>query len=177
MAVNTDYDLALVENLVPVTPRAYLPPRPERAASPVDLLTLLERTDFLSGEVDVIETSEANLPRPAQDGQAAIEQYAPEEIRLRVETAQQAVLILLDAFNAGWRATLENGDEIPILRANGLVRALVVPAGLHVVTFAYRTPLLREGAIVSLAGIVIGLMLIARTRWPRRKSSGILPIA
>ncbi|MDA2909470.1 YfhO family protein [Nitrospiraceae bacterium AH_259_D15_M11_P09] len=177
VAVNTDYDLALVENPVPATPRAYLSPRPEPTASPVDLLTLLERTDFLSGEVDVIETSEANLPRPTQDGQVAIEHYAPEEIRLRVETAQQAVLILLDAFNAGWRATLENGDEIPILRANGLVRALVVPAGLHVVTFAYRTPLLREGAIVSLAGIVIGVVLIARTWWPRRKSSGILPIA
>ncbi len=176
VAVNRDYDLALVENPVPVTPRAYLSPRPERAASPVDLPTLMERTDFLSGEVDVIETSDANLPRPAQGGQVAIEQYAAEEIRLRVETAQQAVLILLDAFNGGWRATLENGDEIPILRANALVRALVVPAGLHVVTFAYRTPLLREGAIVSLAGIVIGLVLIARTWWPRRKSPGISPI-
>jgi len=138
VAVNTDYDLALVENPVPVTPRAYLSPRPERAASPVDLLTLLERTDFLSGEVDVIEAPDTALPGPAEGGQATIERYAPEEVRVRAETPRPAVPVLLDAYDVGWRATLEDGEVVPILRANGMVRATVVPAGNHVVTFIYR---------------------------------------
>jgi len=166
----SDYDLALYQNPVPAKPRAYLSDRPERATSPVDPAALLARPDFLSGDVDVIETSEVTLPGPAREGKAVIERYAPEEVRVRVETPQPAVLILLDAFDQGWTATLESGGEVPILRANVLVRAVVVPAGKHVVTFQYETPLLRAGAAGSLTGTLICLGLIARARWGTRKS-------
>jgi len=91
-------------------------------------------------------------------------------VRVRVETPQPTVLILLDAFDQGWTATLESGGEVPILRANVLVRAVVVPAGKHVVTFRYETPLLRAGAAGSLTGTLICLGLIARARWGTRKS-------
>ena len=97
-----------------------------------------------------------------------IERYAPEEVRVRVETPQPAVLILLDAFDQGWTATLENGAEMPILRANVLVRAVVVPAGVHTVSFRYETPQLRAGAAASLTGTLICLGLIVHGRWRRR---------
>src|SRR5256886_8823195 len=58
------YDLALYQNPAPAKPRAYLSGRPERATSPVDPAALLARPDFLSGDVDVIETSEVTLPGP-----------------------------------------------------------------------------------------------------------------
>jgi len=99
-----------------------------------------------------------------------IERYAPEEVRVRVETPQPAVLILLDAFDKGWTATLERGAELPILRANALVRAVVVPNGHHVVTFVYQTPLLKAGAVVSLAGVVICLAIIADARRRTRET-------
>src|SRR2546428_4882772 len=123
------YDLALYQNPVPAKPRAYLSRRPERAASPVDPATLLARPDFLNGCVDGIETTEATLPGPASGRSPMIERYAPEDVRVRVETPQPTVLILLDAFAKGWRATLESGAEMPILRAQALVRAVIVPAG------------------------------------------------
>ncbi len=162
-----DYDLALFQNPVPAKPRAYLSRRPERAASPVDLATLLARADFLSGEVDVLETADATLPGPGQGGLAVLERYDPEDVRVRVETPQPAVLVLLDAFDKGWTATLESGVELPILRANALVRAVVVPAGRHAITFAYQTPLLKAGAGASLAGVLLCLGLLARARWRR----------
>ena len=81
-------------------------------------------------------------------------------------------MILLDAFNAGWRATLENGEVVPILRANGMVRAVVEPAGNHVVTFTYETPLLKVGAAASLAGFVIGLGLIMYRRGRTGRTTG-----
>src|SRR5205807_8414746 len=155
-------------NPVPVKPRAYLSRRPEGTASPVDPATLTARADFLSGEVDVIETSAATLPGPARTGTAVIERYAPEEVRVRTETPQPAVLILLDAFDQGWTATLENGAALPILRANVLVRAVVVPKGAHTATFRYETPLLRAGAAASLAGMLICLGMIGHARWRRR---------
>ena len=97
-----------------------------------------------------------------------IERYAPEEVRVRVETPQPAVLILLDSFDKGWTAKVENGVEIPIMRANALVRAVVMPTGVHTVTFRYETPLLRVGAAASLAGTLLCLGMIVYGRWRRR---------
>jgi hypothetical protein len=167
-----DYDLVLFRNPVPAKPRAYLSRRPERAASPLDPVTLLTRRDFLSGDVDVIETPDATLPGPALAGSATIERYAPEEVRVRVAAPQPAVLILLDSFDQGWTATLENGAELPILRANVLVRAVLVPAGRHVVTYSYRTPLLKAGAAASLAGCLLCLGLITHAWWRCRHLAG-----
>ncbi len=158
----TDFDLGLFQNPAPVKPRAYLSLKPERAASPPDPSALVARPDFQSGEVDVIETSAATLPGPAKGGRVVMERYAPEEVRIRVETPQPAVLVLLDSFAPGWHATLENGIEAPIMRANALARAVVVPAGDHVVTFSYRTPLLQAGAGASLIGGLICLAMIVQ---------------
>ena len=158
------YDLALFTNPVPAKPRAYLSRRPERTASPVDSGALYTRPDFLSGEVDVIETAEAVLPGSAGAGTARIERYEPEDVRVRVETPQPAVLILLDAFEKGWTASLEDGTTLPILRANAIVRAVVMPAGNHVVTFSYQTPLLKTGAWASIAGVLLCIGLIVHAR-------------
>src|SRR5207245_7978752 len=156
-----EYYLVLFDNPHPPWPRAYFSLRPERALSPVDPAALLARPDVLSGEVDVIETSDPTLPGPAGDGRTTIDHYTPENVRVRVESPKPAVLVLLDAFDKGWTARLENSVEIPILRANALVRAVVVPSGAHVVTFSYRTPLLRAGAAASLAGCLLCLGLIS----------------
>ncbi len=168
------YDLALFQNPIPAKPRTYLSRQPERAAAPVDPAALIARSDFLSGEVDVIETADSQLPGPALEGTATIERYAPEEVRVRVETAQPAVLILLDSFDKGWTAALESGTTFPILRANALVRAVVVPAGNHAITFWYETPLLRAGAALSLAGTAICLAMIAHS-WRRARHNSGLP--
>lgn len=161
VAALPSYDLALFQNPLPAKPRVYLSRRPERAAAQIDPAMLFARPDFLSGEVDVIETTDQALPGPSPDGVAAIARYAPEEVRVRVETPQPAVLVLLDSYDAGWSATLESGIEVPILRANALVRAVVVPAGNHVITFSYQTPLLKAGAWASLTGVLLCMGLIA----------------
>jgi hypothetical protein len=163
------YDLALFQNPVPAKSRAYLSLKPERTAAPVNPAALLARPDFLSGAVDVIETSDATVPGPAQEGLAVIERYDHEDVRVRVETPQPAVLILLDAYEQGWTATLDGGAELPILRANALMRAVIVPAGSHVIAFSYRTPWLKAGAWASLTGVLLCLGLIAHAQRQRRR--------
>ena len=71
----------------------------------------------------------------------------------------ELLLVLLSPATA---PELEDGAELPILRANALVRAVVVPAGTHLVTFSYRTPLLRIGAWATLAGIIVCLGFLAQ---------------
>ena len=162
------FDLVLFRNPVPVKPRAYLASIPEGATGPVDPSALFVRPDYLSGQVDVIESGGAPLPPPSSGGTVTVERYEPEEVRMRVETAHPAVLILLDAYEAGWRAWLDDGRELPIWRANGLVRAVAVPAGTHQATFAYRTPLLAAGAWCSF----IGALICAGLLWWHARPTG-----
>jgi hypothetical protein len=150
-----DFDLVLFRNPSPVKPRTYLSRRPEPAPAPVNPSALLERPDYLSGEVDVIESEGLPLPPPSAGGTAVVEQYEPETVRVRVEAPQPAVLVLLDAYDDGWTAVLDRTTDLRILRANGLVRAVIVPAGSHHVTFRYRAPLLRTGLLLSLIGLLI----------------------
>lgn len=161
------FDLALVRNPFPVTPRAYVSRRPERAAAPVELEQLISRQEFLEGELDVIEAPDGVLPGPSPRGagRVVIERYLPERVEVQVVAPTPAVLVVLDAFDQGWEAVLANGEPLPIWRANALNRAVVVPAGAQRVTFTYRTPLLKEGLAASLLGMILCLALLIRARW------------
>lgn len=165
VATIPDHELALVTNPYHVTPRAYLSHKPESISSPVDLKALFTRTDFLSGEVDVIEASDRVLPSLSPGGKAEMMRYAPESVEVRVDTSAPSVLVLLDAFDTGWRAMLETGVAVPIMRANGIARAVIVPSGSHVVTFTYEAPWLKMGMILSACGALLcGVWLIAGGR-------------
>jgi uncharacterized membrane protein YfhO len=60
-------------------------------------------------------------------------------------------VILNDVWHPWWRAAVD-GKESPILKANVLFRAVVVPAGRHTVRFEFK-PL--TGAIAELADRVL----------------------
>lgn len=175
------FDLALVRNPALIKPRAYISIKPEASLVPVDPLALQRRADYLTGLLDVIETRGTPLPPGSAGGKAKIVSYAPERVEVGVDTPQAAVLVLLDAFADGWTARLEDGTGLPILRANGLVRAVVLPEGRHLVTFTYRTPYLVAGMLLSLLGLLAcGLWLVAPCWLPLagrscRDGAGALP--
>jgi uncharacterized membrane protein YfhO len=71
------------------------------------------------------------------------------------------VLVLNDAYYTGWSAAVD-GQPVPLLPANVAVRGVRLPAGNHRVTFTYRTPGLRLGALISLVTLgVLGLAVFA----------------
>jgi len=159
IATVPDYDLALVRNPVRVTPRAYLSRRPESFAAPMPMLPLLEREEFLDGTVDGIESPNPSLPPSPAEAYATLVDYRPETVRVEVETLQAAVLILTDAYEPGWTARIDGGEALQIFRANGLVRAVMVPPGRSQVLFHYETPWLRFGAWCSGLGLLLTVLL------------------
>jgi len=120
----------------------------------------------------ILDRSPAGLelsrpPRPVRP--AVIVAYAPEHVEIEVQAEGSGLLVLSDSFFPGWQARVDD-DESEILRANGLFRAVALPAGFHRVRFDYRPTSLRSGAVVTMASAILLCVIPvgARLRLRRR---------
>lgn len=86
-----------------------------------------------------------------------LESPRPEIVRMTCEAPADGYAVLLDAYAAGWAATVD-GAPMKIEHADVICRAVAVRAGHHVIEFRYSTPGLTVGALVSL---VAWLLLLA----------------
>jgi uncharacterized membrane protein YfhO len=75
---------------------------------------------------------------------------------------------VLDTYSDDWRVRVD-GLPAPMVRANGLFRAVRLVAGPHLVEFVYRPRALFEGLAVSAAALLI---LVALMCWPARRPLG-----
>ena len=82
---------------------------------------------------------------------------AKNRVTVRIRDAQGGWLVLHEQWARGWRAEVD-GTEIPVLRADHVYRAVLLPAGSgpgeHVVEFRYDPPALDWGVVVSLVALV-----------------------
>jgi hypothetical protein len=69
-------------------------------------------------------------------GEARILRYANTDIVVEADSLSGGILVLNDVWHPWWRATID-GNEAEILKANVLFRAVVVPAGRHMVRFSF----------------------------------------
>ncbi len=111
----------------------------------------------------VLEEGEPRSPSPRwsdADASAKLLFRTPTRLVIEARSPDTAYLVLLDSWEAGWRATVD-GAAAEVLRADGAFRAVRVGAGTHRVEFAYAPRGLREGLGLGAAG-VLGLLLAAR---------------
>jgi hypothetical protein len=102
-------------------------------------------------------------------GMAQILWRRADALELEVEASAPAILVLVEAFSPGWRATVD-GQPVEVLKANLLFRAVRVPGGRHRVGFTYRPPSVLRGAALSIAGLLGGgAIWWAGGRGPRPK--------
>jgi hypothetical protein len=139
-------------------------PDPERAwQRRVAFETDWEKSVFLDREP---------APRPIEGAPgrgfvlARIAEERGERIVADVHSDGAGILVLTDLAYPGWRAEAD-GHPVPILRADGLFRAVALPAGPHQVIFTYRPISFYVGAGVSVAALLV-LILLARAGEPRR---------
>jgi len=119
-----------------------------------------------SGQVDL--TSEVLLDRrPEPDPRggtgkplllARLAEDAPERVVAEITTANPGLLVLTDLHYPGWIAE-EEGRRLPLLRADGLFRAVALSAGTHRVVFRYRPLSFYVGAGISVLTLLTLLVL------------------
>jgi hypothetical protein len=98
-------------------------------------------------------------------------------LEVEAQLGSAGVLVVLEAFDRGWRARVD-GAESPVLRANGLFRALRLSAGRHRVVFAYRPRAAALGSALTALGLAVaaaGLGVRALGAWERRERRARLP--
>ena len=106
------------------------------------------------------------------DGLVEIVDYEPERVVMKVLSSGPALLVLKDAIYPGWKVEID-GVEAPLLRANVLHRAVLAPAGEHMVEFTYDPPEVATGSVISLVAMVVFTALLATLaleRWKRREA-------
>jgi hypothetical protein len=74
---------------------------------------------------------------PVLSSGVRIRHYENTKVVIEVDAAQSGFVVLHDVWHPWWTADLD-GDDVPILRANVLFRAVQVPSGHHIVTFEFR---------------------------------------
>jgi len=92
------------------------------------------------------------LPPGSRSSRAEVVRSLPGWIDVRAEGP--GLLVVTDGWDGGWRARL---DDAParLLRVNHGEMGVVMPEGLHRVTFAYRPPGLAWGVVLAMAGIAL----------------------
>jgi hypothetical protein len=93
--------------------------------------------------------------------------------RVEVRATRDVTLVRDQEFATGWQATVgpARGQGPAVAAAvhrHGLVQAVTVPAGDHVVSFRYRPHRVDEGLAVSGAGLLVALGLVS-AGWRRRR--------
>ncbi len=157
-------------------PKAYLAGRLRSAPTDGDGFGQIASADFQPGKdavVAALPPDWQDAPRDAADaGRVTVLSYRPERLVLEVEASRRALLVLNDSYFPGWRARLD-GVEVDVLRANVLVRAVVVPQGCHHIGFFYRPDAFRIGALASIVtlGLFVITIVVLRKRIRRNRSA------
>jgi len=87
-------------------------------------------------------------------GEAIVVEETPERIVMRVRALRPGYGVLADAYAPGWGATLD-GRPVPMLRADGLFRAVAVPPGEHDLEMEYRPASVTAGLLLGTCGLLV----------------------
>ena len=135
------------------------------------------RPGFRSDTEAVVEhgwgVGEPARSRRSEGASASYHQLGPQAARVDVVTSGPAVLVVRNAFDPHWRATVD-GRPAKVFPSNYVVQGVRVPAGRHTVVLTYDDPWVGYGLLASalaiLAMALSALLLSSRFR-PRPRES------
>ena len=155
---------SVYENL-DVLPRAHLVGQSEIIEDSGEAMYRLQEPDFDPAVTAILPAPIEEAVTPIDSSSTAIVNtlnHGPRRIRYEVETDAPRLLVISEVYYpAGWTAKL-NGESVPILRANYLLRAVAIPAGRHTLEMSFDPASLIWGKRVSVIStiLVYGLTLI-----------------
>jgi len=135
--------------------------------NPMDIVVLdKEPVRFKNG------INDQHLPvRGAQTGSNAIveiKNYSPDKVILSITASSNGILVLSDTFYPGWKAYVDR-EETEIMKANTVMRAIIIPKGKHLVRFVYDPMPFNNGLKLGLCTLICIPVMIFVSTLPRQK--------
>ena len=101
-----------------------------------------------------------NLKHREISGNVELTEYRPNYLSYKASLGQESLLIFSDVFyEGGWHASID-GEPVPHLRANYILRALPVDAGGHTIEFEFIFEPFEKGEKISMAGSILVLLIL-----------------
>lgn len=104
----------------------------------------------------IIEEAVEGLPSNprVQSPVPTILEHSPRKVVIEADPKEAGLLLLGDAYYPGWKVFVD-GRETKMLRANHVMRGVILSKGQHRVEFRYDPVSFKAGAITSLASLVL----------------------
>ncbi len=129
----------------------------------------LESLKRLNNEVGISNTIE----------EIGLTHYSPNKISYSYKATNEALALFSEIYYpAGWIAKI-NGEEVDILRANYVLRALILPAGEGEIEFIFDPISFKNGKLISLISstiLVLSLLLLIAYYFRARSKNDIVEI-
>ncbi len=164
--VYSDAEWKVYENKS-VCPRGWIVHQTVGASSIAQALHQMKDPGFDPLRCAVVSDALEEPLKPAESGidEVRIESYGAQRLELTTRAQSQGLLVLSEMDYPGWVATV-NGKPAPIHKADGVLRAVLVPAGQSRVVVRYAPASVLLGAITT--GIAffatVGFALFVRLR-------------
>jgi len=141
--------------------------RSAREADDEAAFAALVAPDFDPESVVLLAPPAGPLPAPRAGKAFSVARVAvdaPEALTVDAESSEAGYLVLTRSYDRGWEARLD-GAEVPLLRADLALSAVLLPAGAHRLELVYRPASFRAGAALSVASLLVlaGLVLAGQT--------------
>lgn len=97
-----------------------------------------------------------------ENGFIELTQYQPNELTYKVSTEKGGIALFSEMYYPGWTATI-NGEELPLFRANYVLRAVDLPKGEYEIKFSFHPKSLsitETIAYIGLAILLIGVVIL-----------------
>ena len=91
-------------------------------------------------------------------GITGIERHGNGDMSFTTTTDSNRIVVINEYNDGNWKAYVD-GKESPVYKANGIVRAVEVPAGTHTVELRYESDMLTTLMIIFMIGLLITVVL------------------
>jgi hypothetical protein len=145
-------------------PRAYVAGTAIFTTSPLDTLRRIASLDFDPLGNVILAAKPGESPAVHGSGPAGrveITERQPNAVTLKADLTRPGYVVLLDRYDSNWHASID-GQEVPVLRANQLFRAVYAEPGQHVILYYYGQEGLLTGMLISALTLIALLWVYLR---------------
>jgi hypothetical protein len=149
-------------------PRVYFPKRVGFVDSSREALVLVAEGGIDPRELTILEDrarAGEKIEYGESRGEYKVRRYTPNEIQLEVRSSLPRLMVVANSFSPNWRASIDGGRPVPIVPANYVLQAVLVPEGSHLVEISFFPDSLKWGIILTVVGFLAWILLFI---WGKR---------